>query len=33
MIHDFGLLNALSGIQAVEDALDQAAAALKKHLQ
>jgi acetyl esterase/lipase len=32
MIHDFGLLNALSGVQAVEDSLDQAAFALKKHL-
>ena len=32
MIHDFGLLNALTGIQAVEDSLDQAAAAIKKHL-
>lgn len=32
MIHDFGLLNLLSGVQAVEDALDQAAFALSKHL-
>lgn len=32
MIHDFGLLNVLSGIQAVEDSLDQAASALQKHL-
>jgi len=32
MIHDFGLLNVLSGVQAVEDSLDQAAFALKKHL-
>lgn len=33
MIHDFGLLNPLTGIQAVEDSLDQAAAAIRKHLR
>lgn len=33
MIHDFGLLNVLSGVQAVEDSLDQAGAAIKKHLK
>ncbi|MFT4941920.1 MAG: acetyl esterase [Paraglaciecola sp.] len=33
MIHDFGLLNVLSGIPAVETALDQAGAALQKHLK
>lgn len=32
MIHDFGLINALSEIQAVQDSLDQAGMALKKHL-
>jgi acetyl esterase/lipase len=33
MIHDFGLLNVLSDIQAVQDSLDQAGMALKKHLK
>jgi len=33
MIHDFGLLNPLSKIQAVQDSLDQAGMALKKHLR
>jgi acetyl esterase/lipase len=33
MIHDFGLLNPLSDIPAVQDALDQAANALEKHLK
>lgn len=32
MIHDFGLLNALSNVPAVQDSLDHAGAALKKHL-
>ncbi|ALU43566.1 alpha/beta hydrolase [Pseudoalteromonas rubra] len=32
MIHDFGLLNALSNVQAVQDSLDQAGTALNKHL-
>lgn len=32
MIHDFGLLNALSSVQEVQDALDQAGSALRKHL-
>ncbi|ATC93639.1 alpha/beta hydrolase [Pseudoalteromonas tunicata] len=32
MIHDFGLLNPLSNIPAVQDSLDQAGNALKKHL-
>ena len=32
MIHDFGLLNPLADIPVVQDALDQAGAALKKHL-
>ena len=33
MIHDFGLLNTLSDVQAVQDSLDQAGLALKKHLK
>ena len=33
MIHDFGLLNPLTHIQAVQDALDQAGAALAKYLK
>ncbi len=33
MIHDYGLLNPLSDIQAVQDSLDHAGAALKKHLK
>lgn len=33
MIHDYGLLNALADIPAVQDALDQAGASIKKHLQ
>lgn len=33
LIHDYGLLNALSGIPAVRDALHQAAAFLRKHLE
>ena len=33
MVHDFGLLNVLSDIQAVQDSLDQAGIALKKHLK
>lgn len=33
MIHDFGLLNALSDVPAVQDALDQAGAELRDHLQ
>lgn len=32
MIHDFGLLNPLADIPAVQDSLDQAGAALKKYL-
>lgn len=32
LIHDYGLLNALSGVPAVRDALHQAAETLKKHL-
>lgn len=32
MIHDFGLLNPLSDVNAVQNALDQAALALNKHL-
>jgi acetyl esterase/lipase len=33
MIHDFGLLNPLSQIAAVQDALDQAGLELKQHLK
>lgn len=33
MIHDFGLLNVLSDVPAVQDALDQAGRELKDHLQ
>ncbi len=33
MIHDYGLLNPLSDIQTVQDSLDHAGAALKKHLK
>lgn len=33
MIHDFGLLNALSDVPAVQDALDQAGGELKDHLR
>ncbi len=33
MIHDYGLLNALADIPAVQDALDQAGASISKHLQ
>jgi acetyl esterase/lipase len=33
MIHDFGLLNVLSDVPAVEDALDQAGRELKEHLK
>jgi acetyl esterase/lipase len=33
MIHDFGLLNALSTVPAVQDALDQAGRELKDHLK
>lgn len=33
MVHDYGLLNPLSGVAAVETALDQAGYALNKHLQ
>ncbi|SHF21173.1 Acetyl esterase/lipase [Microbulbifer donghaiensis] len=33
MIHDYGLLNPLSNVPAVQDALDQAGAELKDHLQ
>jgi acetyl esterase/lipase len=32
MIHDFGLLNVLSTVPAVQDALDQAGQELKDHL-
>ena len=32
MIHDYGLLNQLSTVPAVRDALHQAAEMLKKHL-
>jgi len=33
LIHDYGLLNALSEVPAVRDALHQAAEMLKKHLK
>lgn len=33
MIHDFGLLNALSDVPAVQTAIRQAADELKTHLQ
>ncbi|WP_346837997.1 alpha/beta hydrolase [Microbulbifer sp. SAOS-129_SWC] len=33
MIHDFGLLNPLSRVAAVQDSLDQAGTALKRHLR
>ncbi len=33
MIHDFGLLNPLSQVAAVRDALDQAGLELKQHLK
>lgn len=33
MIHDYGLLNPLSNVPAVQDALDQAGAELKDHLE
>ncbi|WP_445359171.1 alpha/beta hydrolase [Microbulbifer sp. ANSA005] len=33
MIHDYGLLNALSDVPAVQDALDQAGSELKEHLK
>jgi acetyl esterase/lipase len=33
MIHDYGLLNVLSTVPAVRSAMDQAAQALKTHLQ
>lgn len=33
LVHDYGLLNVMSGIPAVETALDQAAAALQKNLK
>ncbi len=33
MIHDFGLLNVLAALPATRQAMDQAAAALKQHLQ
>ena len=33
LIHDYGLLNALSQVPAVRDALHQAAEMLKKHLK
>ncbi|WP_323846445.1 alpha/beta hydrolase [Microbulbifer magnicolonia] len=33
MIHDYGLLNALSSVPAVQDALEQAGAELRDHLQ
>ncbi len=32
LIHDYGLLSALSGVPAVRDALHQAAEMLRKHL-
>ena len=33
LIHDYGLLNAISQVPAVRDALHQAAETLKKHLK
>jgi acetyl esterase len=33
LIHDYGLLNAISQVPAVRDALHQAAEMLKKHLR
>ena len=33
LIHDYGLLNAISQVPAVRDALHQAAEMLKKHLK
>jgi acetyl esterase/lipase len=33
MIHDYGLLNALSDVPAVQDALDQAGSELREHLK
>lgn len=33
MIHDFGLLNVLNDVPAVQDALDQAGRELKDHLK